>query len=250
VPTVKLPSSTPTKLTVTDIRVGSGPKAADGDTLIVRYTGVRSADGKQFDSNFAPGKQPFELVLGSGAVIKGWDQGLVGVQEGGERQLDIPADLAYGATPPNTDVIKPNDALSFVIDVVKVFPNAPKTDQPKVTITPAGNVGKATITELTVGSGDLAPVGTSVALRMVLYRADTGAELTSTWGGPALVFDLGPTSTTYPGFVEAVTGMKVGGRRQVQIPYGSVFNGQGSQRLQLPAGIDIVVVVDLIGFYS
>jgi peptidylprolyl isomerase len=222
----------------------------NGDTLIVRYTGVRSADGKQFDSNFAPGKQPFELMLGTRTVIKGWDQGLLGVQEGGERQLDIPADLAYGANPPSTDVIKPNDALSFVIDVIKVFPNAPKTDQPKVTITPTGNVATAQVTELTVGTGDQPPIGSSVALRMVLYRADTGAELTSTWGGPVLVFDLGPTSTTYPGFVEAVTGMKVGGRREVQIPYGTVFNGQGSKRLQLPSGIDVVVVVDLIGFYS
>ena len=247
---MKLPSTAPTSLVVTDIRTGNGPKAANGDTLIVRYTGVRSADGKEFDSNFAAGKQPFELMLGSGTVIKGWDQGLVGAQEGGERQLDIPADLAYGANPPSTEVIKPNDALSFVIDIIKVFPGATKADQPKITITPAGNVGAAKVTELVVGTGDTPPVGSSVALRLVLYRADTGAELTSTWGGPALVFDLGPTTTTYPGFVEAITGMKVGGRRQVQIPYGSVFNGQGSKRLQLPAGIDVVVVVDLLGFYS
>ena len=139
---------------------------------------------------------------------------------------------------------------SFVIDIVKVFPGATKADQPKITIAPAGNVGAAKVTELVAGTGDTPPVGSSVALRLVLYRADTGAELTSTWGGPALVFDLGPTTTTYPGFVEAITGMKVGGRRQVQIPYGSVFNGQGSKRLQLPAGIDVVVVVDLLGFYS
>ena len=246
---MKLPSPIPTKLVVTDVREGTGPAAVAGDTLIVRYVGVRSVDGTRFDTNFAPGKQPFELQLGAGAVIKGWDEGLVGVKEGGERQLDVPADLAYGAQPPSTDVIKPNDALSFVVDVIKVFPGSTKADQPKITLTPTGNVGTQKVTDLVEGTGATPVTGSSVALRLVLYRADTGAELTTTWGGPALVFDFGPTTTTYPGFITAITGMKVGGRRQVQIPYTNVFNGQGSGKLQLPAGIDIVVVIDLLGTY-
>ena len=246
-PKVTLPATLPTKLVITDLTTGTGPKAATGDTLIVNYVGVRSADGKEFDNSYD--HQPFEVPLGSGNVIKGWDQGLIGVQEGGRRQLDIPADLAYGSAPPDTTVIKPGDALSFVIDVVKLFPGSKTSDEPIVPITATGNIAAAKYTQLVPGTGPVVEGDAHVALRLILYRADTGQKLTSTWGGPPVVFQLGPKSTTYPGFAAAASGMKVGERRLAQIPYATVFDGKGNTNLKVPASIDVIAVVDLIGTY-
>ena len=119
-PEVELPDEEPTELVVTDLVVGEGVAAAEGDTVLVHYVGVLSSDGTEFDNSFDRG-QPFPVTLGQGLVIEGWDQGLVGVQAGGERQLDIPADLAYGDTG-SGEIIGPGDAISFVVVVLDVIP--------------------------------------------------------------------------------------------------------------------------------
>ena len=87
----------------------SGGRRAAGDTLIVDYTGVRSATGEMFDSSYLRGV-PLDFVLGRGGVIAGWDQGLAGMQAGSVVKLDVPSDLAYGNAPPSDD-IQPGDAL-------------------------------------------------------------------------------------------------------------------------------------------
>jgi FKBP-type peptidyl-prolyl cis-trans isomerase len=83
----------------------------------VQYTG-KFADGKVFDSSIPRG-QPIDFVLGSGMVIKGWDQGILGMKVGGKRTLTIPADLGYGAEghPP---VIPGNATLYFDVELVGV----------------------------------------------------------------------------------------------------------------------------------
>ena len=73
--------------------------------MLVNYVGVRSADGTEFDNSY-DGGQPFPWSSGAAASSQGWEQGLVGVKTGGRRQLDIPADLAYGDEPQG-DVIQP-----------------------------------------------------------------------------------------------------------------------------------------------
>lgn len=119
-PDVAIPSELPDELTVTTLTEGSGPEAATGDLVSVYYVGVRSEDGAEFDANY-DGTQPITVELGVGTVIEGWEQGLLGVQEGGRYQLDIPAELAYGDAP-RGDVIQAGDALTFVVDVVAVEP--------------------------------------------------------------------------------------------------------------------------------
>ncbi|MFP5489539.1 MAG: FKBP-type peptidyl-prolyl cis-trans isomerase [Acidimicrobiia bacterium] len=121
-PEVELPAETPTELQVTTLVEGDGPEAADGDSVTVHYVGVLSEDGTEFDNSY-DSERPFSVVLGSGSVIDGWEQGLVGVQAGERVQLDIPADLAYGDTG-SGDIIQPGDAISFVIDVLAVTPGA------------------------------------------------------------------------------------------------------------------------------
>ena len=109
----------PTELVVQDLIVGKGTRARSGNTVSVKYVGVLFDDGKEFDSSWKGGKgQTFQFPLGGGQVIPGWDQGVVGMKEGGRRKLIIPAELAYGPSgfPPD---IPPNAALIFDIDLVK-----------------------------------------------------------------------------------------------------------------------------------
>lgn len=120
-PDVSIPDAVPTELVVTDLVEGTGPAAKAGDTVLVYYAGVRTVDGVAFEDNYSGA--PFAVQLGSGSVIDGWDQGLIGIKAGGRRQLDIPADLAYGDQA-QSDVIRAGEALTFVIDAVAVTPAA------------------------------------------------------------------------------------------------------------------------------
>lgn len=111
-----------TSLEVTDLTLGAGAEAAPGNLLSVNYTGWLYATGAPdnkgtlFDSSSRQGR-PFEFVLGAGQVIRGWDQGLVGMRVGGLRRLVIPPALAYGAqgAPP---VIPPNATLVFEVELL------------------------------------------------------------------------------------------------------------------------------------
>src|SRR4051794_29787913 len=109
----------PGTMQVRDVVQGNGKAAEAGDTISVQYVVVSWSTGQQFDSSWDRGKQPFKFKLGSGMVIPGWDQGLVGMRQGGRRELVIPPNLAYGAQgqPPS---IAPNETLIFVIDLQKV----------------------------------------------------------------------------------------------------------------------------------
>jgi len=119
-PKIPKQSGTPPKtLKVEDLIAGKGPAAKAGDKISVRYVGVLYDNGKEFDSSWKRGKAPFQLTLGQGQVIQGWDQGLVGMKVGGRRRLTIPPDLAYGAQgqPPT---IPANATLVFDVDLTKI----------------------------------------------------------------------------------------------------------------------------------
>jgi peptidylprolyl isomerase len=118
-PTVTPPSGPPpTKLETKELIVGTGAEAKAGDSVTVNYVGVLYKTGKKFNASWETGK-PFTFTLGKGEVIKGWDQGIVGMKVGGRRELIIPAPLAYGAAgqPPT---IPKNEALVFVVDLLGV----------------------------------------------------------------------------------------------------------------------------------
>lgn len=107
----------PTKLETEDVVVGKGREAKTGDTVHVQYTGTLT-NGKKFDSSYDHGGDPFKFTLGKGAVIKGWDQGVVGMKVGGKRKLRIPADLGYGAK--GSGEIPPGAGLVFDVELVSV----------------------------------------------------------------------------------------------------------------------------------
>jgi FKBP-type peptidyl-prolyl cis-trans isomerase FkpA len=113
------------ELTKTDIRVGQGEVATAGRRVSVHFTGwlyddtvLPSHYGQKFDSTLTRGK-PYEFVLGTGQVIKGWDIGLEGMKVGGQRTLIVPSALAYGPKGYGK-VIPPNTALVFYVELEAV----------------------------------------------------------------------------------------------------------------------------------
>ena len=100
-----------------DVKTGTGKTAEKGDAVLVNYTGYFT-DGKKFDSSI--GRGPFEVKpLGNAPVIKGWNEGIVGMKVGGKRQLRIPPDLAYGPQG-YPGAIPPNATLIFDVELLKV----------------------------------------------------------------------------------------------------------------------------------
>lgn len=96
-----------------DIKIGSGATAKAGNLVSVHYTGWLT-DGSKFDSS-KDRNEPFDFNLGAGQVIKGWDEGVQGMQVGGVRKLTIPAALGYGARGAG-GVIPPNATLVFEVE--------------------------------------------------------------------------------------------------------------------------------------
>src|SRR5580765_45798 len=104
-----------------DTETGSGATAAAGKTCIMHYTGwlwVDGAKGSKFDSSLDRG-QPFSFKLGSGQVIRGWDEGVAGMKVGGKRTLLIPPDLGYGSRGAG-GVIPPGATLLFEVQLVEL----------------------------------------------------------------------------------------------------------------------------------
>jgi peptidylprolyl isomerase len=111
------PTQTYTDLVITDLVEGDGDEAVAGKNVAVHYVGVALSTGDEFDASYNRGAA-FQFPLGGGRVIAGWDQGVQGMKVGGRRQLVIPPHLGYG----NRDlgVIKPNETLIFVVDLLSV----------------------------------------------------------------------------------------------------------------------------------
>ena len=107
-----------------DIKLGNGEEAEIGKTVNVHYTGwlydqnTSDKKGKLFDSSYDR-KEPFSFMLGAGRVIKGWDQGVVGMKVGGQRTLIIPPSMAYG-TRGAGNIIPPNATLIFDVELISL----------------------------------------------------------------------------------------------------------------------------------
>ena len=105
------------ELVIEELAIGNGDEAVTGKNVTVHYTGWLTNNTK-FDSS-KDRSEPFKFPLGAGRVIKGWDQGVVGMKVGGKRKLTIPAELGYGSRGAG-GVIPPNATLIFEVELLGV----------------------------------------------------------------------------------------------------------------------------------
>ncbi|MFG2719363.1 FKBP-type peptidyl-prolyl cis-trans isomerase [Streptomyces sp. NPDC048416] len=108
----------PADLEIKEIWEGDGAVAKAGDNVKVHYVGVAFSTGEEFDASWNHGT-PLQFQLGTGRVIRGWDQGIQGMKVGGRRRLTIPPHLAYGDRGAGS-AIAPGETLIFVCDLVSV----------------------------------------------------------------------------------------------------------------------------------
>ena len=202
-----------------DVVVGKGPAAKFADYVTVDYTG-KLLNGKQFDSSI--GRAPFSFVLGAGSVIKGWDQGVVGMKVGGKRKLRIPAALAYGSRQMGPD-IPPNSTLLFDVELKKIE--------------------RVDIKVLKKGSGPAAKGGDAVSLEYTGTLKSNGTQFDSSKGKQPIQFQLG--GGVIPGFTAGVLGMKLGEKRKITIP--SALGYRDRAVGPIPANSDLVFEIELVG---
>jgi len=106
------------ELIIEDIEEGTGSAVIEsGDDIVIHYTGTLT-DGTVFDSSYDRG-EPFQTQIGVGAVIQGWDEGVLGMKVGGRRKLTIPPDMAYGGQ--GVGSIPPNSTLIFEVELIEIL---------------------------------------------------------------------------------------------------------------------------------
>ena len=127
-----------------------------------------------------------------------------------------------------------------------IIPATDPADEPKLTIAGAAASSTLQSKDLVEGKGEAIAAGDTVALHIVAYRGDTGEKITSTWPEGAPVSLTLEEGGSLPGIIKGVPGMKVGGRRQMTIPFADAFGPEGNTEMKLPAKTDLVLVVDVI----
>ncbi|MFD8964823.1 FKBP-type peptidyl-prolyl cis-trans isomerase [Streptomyces sp. NPDC059568] len=261
-PTLAKGEGTPPKeLKVDVISKGDGPTVKKGDAIQVNYLGQSWDSDKPFDNSFDR-KQPFDLTLGAGMVIKGWDQGLEGQKVGSRVELGIPPELGYGAQ--GQDGIKPNATLVFVVDILKAtqVPVSAKgtavaqdnIDLPKVGTNDDGKEPTVTIpktdppkelvsTYVLESDGPVVKDSDTVVLNYTAYLWKNRKGFDSTYQtGRTTTFPL--PQLTLKGLKSGIVGKKVGSRVLIVIPPDQAFGDQEQQ--EIPKNSTLVFAVDIL----
>jgi peptidylprolyl isomerase len=225
-----------TDLIKTDTTLGEGAEAQAGQTVIVHYTGwlydevAADNKGTKFDSSLDR-NEPFDFPLGGGRVIKGWDEGVVGMQEGGQRTLVIPPEMGYGSRGAG-GVIPPNATLIFDVKLLKVI----RTD----------------MVDTKVGDGEAAQEGQLVTVHYTGWLFDKSAEDnkgtkfdSSRDRNEPFDFPLGQ-GQVIQGWDTGVQGMKVGGQRTLVIPPEMGYGKRGAGGV-IPPNATLLFEVELLG---
>ncbi|WP_406859870.1 FKBP-type peptidyl-prolyl cis-trans isomerase [Streptomyces sp. HUAS MG47] len=251
----------PKELKVNVISEGKGPVTKKGDAIQVNYLGQSWDSDKPFDNSFDRG-QPFDLTLGAGQVIKGWDQGLEGQKVGSRVELGIPPELGYGAQ--GQGDIKPNATLVFVVDILKAT-TIPKSatgtevaqenkDLPKVGVNTDGKEPSVTVPKVDPptklvsnyvieGKGEAVKDSDTVVVNYVALLWKDGKKFDST-------YDMGKTANfplpqlTLKGLKDGMVGKKVGSRVLIVAPPNMAFGAEEKQGI--PKNSTLVFAVDIL----
>ncbi|HWL41390.1 MAG TPA: FKBP-type peptidyl-prolyl cis-trans isomerase [Ilumatobacter sp.] len=248
-PAAVRPCEQPPGLQITVLRPGEGRPAQAGDTLYIDYIGIRSEDGAVFDESYSRGV-PIDFPLGQGRVIQGWDQGLLGAQPGALIRLDIPTELAYNDSP-SGDIIQPGDALTFVTEVRLVAAPTSAADNPAVAVPRSEGATETSTVDLVKGTGPTLEQGQTAVIHAMFVRGDNLVVLNSTWaaGSPEEVM-LVPDGLVLPGLVDGLIGANVGSRRVITMPPSEAYGDSGAPSSGLPAGVDLIVVLEVLGAFG
>ncbi|OKJ32873.1 FKBP-type peptidyl-prolyl cis-trans isomerase [Streptomyces sp. CB01580] len=261
-PTLSKGSGNPPKELKTKVlSQGDGPEVKNGEAVQVNYLGQSWDSDKPFDNSFD--RKPFDLTLGAGMVIQGWDKGLVGKKVGSRVQLVIPPDLGYGAR--GQGDIKPNSTLVFVVDILKAtqIPASAKgtevaqndVDLPKVGTNTDGKAPKVTIPSKSTppsklvsnyvleSKGEVVKDTDSVIVHYVGLVWKDGKTFDSTYTtGRTQTFPL--SQVTLKGLKNGLVGKKIGSRVLLVVPPDQGFGDQAQQTI--PAKSTLVFAVDLL----
>jgi peptidylprolyl isomerase len=224
-----------TTLIKTDTKLGEGAEAQAGQTVIVHYTGwlfdesAPENKGKKFDSSLDR-NEPFDFPLGGGRVIRGWDEGVAGMKEGGTRTLVIPPEMGYGPRGAG-GVIPPNATLVFDVKLLKVI--------------------RTECIDTKVGEGEEAKEGQLVTVHYTGWLFDKNAPENKGTKFDSSVdrdepfdFPLG-MGQVISGWDIGVQGMKVGGQRTLIIPPEMGYGRRGAGGV-IPPNATLVFDVELL----
>lgn len=231
----------PNRLVTRDIAIGTGTQAGVGDVLEVNYVGALLSDGTEFDASWNR-SQTFFVPIGMGAVIPGWDQGIVGMREGGRRVLITPPDLAYGSSGAGSS-IPPDATLVFVVDLVAILDL-----QPPAIPEPTEVGALLEVEDLVAGTGDPVESGDTVTVHYLGTLTD-GTVFDASWRrGMPFTTTIG-VGMVIPGWDQGIVGMREGGRRLLKIPSDLAYGERGSGAA-IPPDTPLLFVVDLIRIQS
>lgn len=226
-----------TGLKIEDLVVGTGKEAKTGDSISVAYTGwlQEKYPTQPFDSSEIHDK-PFDMVLGAGDAIAGWDQGLVGMKVGGKRKLIVPPSLGYGAEGAGDGRIPPNATLVFEVELLNI-------QGPPAATLPPTLITELKIEDMIVGTGKEAKAGDTLRIHYTGWL-ENGTQFDSSIGGEPIEFILG-SGRVIPGWEQGLVGMKVGGRRKLIIPPSLGYGEAGAGDL-IPANAALIFEVELV----
>jgi peptidylprolyl isomerase len=218
------------------------PKAENGDTVVVHYTGTFT-DGKKFDSSFDR-NEPIKFALGKGMVIKGWEEGLLLLRKGEKAILTIPSELGYGSM--QRGPIPANSTLIFEVELVDIKPGYKPTfynvDGKKVNTLPSG-LQYVVVEE---GAGDSPKAGQQVTVHYTGFFTDQKVFDSSVPRNQPFSFGLG-NGMVIKGWDEGVALMKKGAKYRFIIPYDLAY-GENGRPPVIPAKATLIFDVELIDF--